>query len=160
MRRFLASLFVALLCGCSVMRGSSAAYVLTPRELNTHSEQYDGREVVVRGFVILGTNARSLYQSKERLEEFGRAVDAPTPGFNLEFEADCLTLLNAKVLEENSSVFNGQTITVRGRFVRKYLTGDVVDLQACGGPTAFILDEGDTRRLLRDLKAATVRERN
>jgi len=153
MRRLSASLIALLLCGCAAISASPATKVLTPRELNTHPEQYDGHDVVVRGFVILGTNGRSLYQSKERFEEFDRAFRAQTPGFNpTEFEADCLTLLNAQVLEENSSFFNGQTITVHGRFERNYLTGDVLDLQACGGPTAFALDERDTRRLLQVLK--------
>jgi hypothetical protein len=155
MRQSLASLFAVLLCGCAMVTLSPAAQVLTPRELNTHPNQYDGRQVVVRGFVILGTNGRSLYQSKERFEEFDRALYAQTPGFNpAEFDADCLTLLNAHVLEDNRSVFEGQTITVRGRFERNYLTGDVLDLQACGGPTALALDERDTRRLLQALQHA------
>jgi hypothetical protein len=153
MRQALASLFAVLLCGCA-MTASPVAYVLTPRELNTHPEQYDGREVVVRGFVILGTNGRSLYQSKERFEEFDRDFRAQTPGFNpAEFDADCLTLLNAHVLEENPSLFEGQTITVRGRFERNYLTGDVLDLQACGR-AALALDERDTRQLLQALQHA------
>jgi len=143
-----------LLCGCA-MTASPATKVLTPRELNTHAAQYDGHDVVVRGFVILGTNGRSLYESKERFEEFDRAFRAQTPGFNpAEFDADCLTLLNAQLLEENRSVFNGQTITVRGHFERNYQTGDVLDLQACGGPTALALDEKDTRRVLQALQHA------
>ena len=136
-----------------MMTASPVAFVLTPRELNTHPKQYNGQEVVVRGFVVLGTNGRSLYQSKERFEEFGRAFYAHAPGFNpADFDADCLTLLNADVLEGNVSVFNGQTVTVRGRFESKYLTDDVLDLQACHEPTALVLDERDTRRLLRALQ--------
>jgi hypothetical protein len=154
MRQPLALLFAVLLSGCAVMTASPVAYVLTPRELNTHSEQYDGREVVVRGFVLLGTNARSLYQSKERLEEFERAFRAQTPGFNpADFDADCLTLLNSQVLEENPSVFDGKTITVRGRFESNYMTGDVLDLQACGR-AALALDERNTRQLLQSLQRA------
>jgi len=155
MRQSLASLFAALLSGCAMMTASPVAYVLTPRELNTHPKQYDGRDVVVRGFVILGTNGRSLYQSKERFEEFDRDFRAQTPGFNpAEFDADCLTLLNAQILEENQSVFDGQTITVRGRFESNYQTGEVLDLQACGGPTALALDERNTRQLLQALQPA------
>lgn len=155
MRQILATLFAMLLSGCAMTTATPAACVLTPRDLNTHPEQYEGREVVVRGFVILGTNGRSLYQSRERFEEFDRAFYAQTPGFNpADFEADCLTLLNAHVLEENYSIFNGQTITVTGRFVRNYLTGDMLDLQACSGPTALALDERQTRRLLHALRRA------
>jgi len=152
MRHPLVSLFAALLCGCTLMTASPVAHVLTPRELNTHAAQYDGREVIVRGFVVLGTNGRSLYQSKEKLEQFGRDFRAQTSGFNpADFDADCLTLLNARVLEENPGVFDGQTITVRGRFESNYLTGDVLDLQACGR-SALDLDERDTRRLLQALR--------
>lgn len=142
-----------LVFGCSSMTGSINDGVVTPRELNTHPEQYDGREVVVRGYVVLGTNARVLYESRERFDEGNRAFRALTPGFDPSpFYADCLTLLNAHVLEENRSVFNGQTITVRGRFERNYLTDDMLDLQACGGPTALALDERDTQRLLQALQ--------
>jgi hypothetical protein len=96
-----------------------------------------------------------LYQSKERFEEFGRAFYAQAPGFTpADFVADCLTLLNARVLEENPSVFDGQTITVRGRFESNYQTGDVLDLRACGGPTALALDERNTRQLLQALQRA------
>jgi hypothetical protein len=138
-----------------MMTAASVAHVLSPRELNTDARQYDGREVVVRGFVVLGTNGRSLYQSKERFEEFGRAFYAYAPGFNpADFDADCLTLLNAGILEDNVSVFNGQIVTVRGRFKSKYLADDVLDLQACHEPTALVLDEQDTRRLLRTLQHA------
>lgn len=128
---------------------------VTPRELNTHPEQYDGREVVVRGYVVLGTNARVLFESRERFDEGNRAFRASTAGFDPNvFYADCLTLLNARILEENRSVFNGQTITVRGRYQRNYLTDDVLDLQACGGPTALTLDEQDAQRLLRAMRPA------
>jgi hypothetical protein len=152
-RQPLASLFAVLLSGCAMMPAPPVAFVLTPRELNTHPNQYDGREVVVRGFVILGTNGRSLYQSKERFEEFDRDFYAHPPGFNAAaFDADCLTLLNAHILEENASIFDGLTITVHGRFVSNYQTADVLDLQACGGPTALALDERDTRRLLQALR--------
>jgi hypothetical protein len=154
MRHPIASLFAALLCGCTLMTASPVALVLTPRELNTHAEQYDGREVIVRGFVVLGTNARSLYQSKAKLEEFDRDFRAQKPGFNpADFDADCLTLLNARLLEENPGAFNGRTITVRGRFESNYMTGNVVDLQACGR-TALVLDEENTRQLLHALQHA------
>jgi hypothetical protein len=90
----------------------------------------------------------------QRFEEFDREFRAQKRGFNpAEFDADCLTLLNTQVLEENPSVFEGQTITVRGRFESNYLTGDVLDLQACG-PTALALDQRDTRRLLQALQHA------
>jgi len=128
--------------------------VVSPRELNTHPEQYDGQDVTVRGYVVLGSNGRSLYESRDRLEAFDRAFRAQTPGFDpSDFYLDCLTLLNARLLEENRSLFNGQTITVRGRFQRNYLDGNVLDLQACGGPTALILDEQDARRVFQDLQA-------
>lgn len=155
MRQSVALLLALLLCGCAMMTTSSVAHVFSPRELNTDPRQYDGREVVVRGFVVLGTNGRSLFQSKERFEEFGRAFYAHEPSFNpADFDGDCLTLLNADVLEDNVSVFNGQTVTVRGRFESNYRTDDVLDLQACNERTALVLDERDTRRLLRALQRA------
>lgn len=112
MRRPLASLLAVLLCGCAAVAASPVATVITPRDLNTHPARYDGHDVVVRGFVILGTNGRSLYQSRERFEEFDRAFRA------------------------------------------QLSTGDILDLQACGGPTALALNERDTRELLLALQHA------
>ena len=155
MRRSVAMLLALLLCGCAMMTASSVAHVFSPRELNTDPKQYDGQEVAVRGFVVLGTNGRSLFQSKERFEEFGRAFYAHEPSFKLaDFDGDCLTLLNAHHLEDNIAVFNGRTITVRGRFESNYRTDDVLDLQACNERTALVLDERDTRRLLESLQHA------
>jgi hypothetical protein len=137
------------------MTVSSAPHVLSPRELNIDSKTYDGQEVVVRGFVVLGTNGRSLFQSKARFEEFGRAFYAHEPSFkSSDFDGDCLTLLNAGVLEDNVSVFDGQTITVRARFESNYRTENVLDLQACSEPSALALNERDTRRLLQALQRA------
>lgn len=56
MRQPLAWLFAMFLCGCAMTTASPVAAVFTPRELNTHPEQFDGREVVVRG----GTTALAL----------------------------------------------------------------------------------------------------
>jgi hypothetical protein len=121
--------------------------------LNANPDRYDDREVLVRGFVVLGTNGRSLYESRERLENFDRAFRAQTLGTDLtDFYLDCVTLLNAQLLEDNPSLFNEQMITIRGRFVSDYLDGDVLDLQACGGPTGLIVDEEDARRVFRDLQ--------
>lgn len=153
MRCSIVFMLALLLCGCAMVTTSPTAPVLSPREVNGDPTRYDGREVVVRGFVVLGTNGRSLFQSKERFEEFGRALYANEPGFNsADFDGDCLTLLNADILENNVSVFDGQTVTVRGRFESNYRTDDVLDLQACSERTALVLDERDTRRLLRALQ--------
>lgn len=153
MRCSIVFMLALLLCGCAMVTTSPTAPVLSPREVNGDTKRYDGREVVVRGFVVLGTNGRSLFQSKERFEEFGRTLYANEPGFNsADFDGDCLTLLNADILENNVSVFDGQTVTVRGRFESNYRTDDVLDLQACSERTALVLDERDTRRLLRALQ--------
>lgn len=82
MPQSVALLPASLLCGCAMLTAYSVAHVFSPRELNIHSKQYDGREAVVRGFVVLGTNVRSLFQSKERFKEFGRAFYAHVPSFN------------------------------------------------------------------------------
>lgn len=83
------------------------------------------------------------------------ALTPASPDFNpADVDGDCLTLLNAGVLQDNPSTLNGQTITFRGRFESKYLTGEVLDLQACSEPTALVLNERDTRRQLRALQRA------
>ncbi len=140
-----------LLCACATSGVPQDS--VTPRVLNANPDRYDDREVLVRGFVVLGTNGRSLYESRERLENFDRAFRAQTLGTDLtDFYLDCVTLLNAQLLEDNPSLFNEQMITIRGRFVSDYLDGDVLDLQACGGPTGLIVDEEDARRVFRDLQ--------
>ena len=76
-------------------------------------------------------------------------MKANRPDFNpADFDDDCLTLLNAEALLDNREIFAGETITVRGVFERNYLDGTVVDLQACGGPSALILDDESVQTAL------------
>jgi hypothetical protein len=59
-------------------------------------------------------------------------------------------MLNADTVVRHSAAFRHQTITVRGRFLKDYMDGNTVDLQACGS-NAIILDDEDVRRVLGTL---------
>lgn len=140
---------IGLLSACSVANSYQVERVFTPRELNHRPEIYDGREVAVRGYFVFGTNGRSLYESEERLEALRTVLRAKMPDVDAsDYDADCLTLLDVHTLVRDWVLVPGQTVTVYGRFQSNYLDGQVVDLQACGAPTALALDAEKTKRAL------------
>lgn len=133
MKAIAASFLVLTLtrAGCASSSPDAVRY-MTPRELNTNAARFDGAEVLVRGYLVLGLQGRSLYQSKRRFSQFERALYANRPDFDpADYDPDCLTLLNADVLLDNREMFGGRTMTLRGVFEKTfYLDGTILDLQA------------------------------
>ena len=124
---------------------------LTPRELNSNSSKYDGKTVLVRGYLLLGTNARSLFQSKERYDEYVKKWKENSSETELsKYDDDCLTLLNADLLFEKQNKLRNKTYTLRGVFEENYLDGTVVDLQACS-KSALILEDAEVKRLIKSV---------
>ena len=147
------TLILALfISGCASQVASTSVNYLSPRELNTNPSQYDGTQVVVKGYVLLGTNARALYQSKDRHKQWKRAWKDDDSDFDpSDYSKDCLTLLAADIFWEHRELLEEKTITIRGVFVKNYLDGNVVDLQACEEPSAFIVNQEDVKRVIESL---------
>ena len=96
---------ILALFGCASASPGAARY-MSPRELNSNAAKFDGQEVAVRGYLVLGAQGRSLYQSKRLFFQFGRALEANRPDFDpAEYDEDCLTLLNADSLLDNREIF-------------------------------------------------------
>lgn len=126
----------------------SIATAFGPSELKANATRYDGQSVEVRGYVILGTNGRSLCQSKDEFDQWKRALNGHASDFNPHaYENLCLTMLNADLLLEHADEFHGKTMTFRGKFIRHYNDdGRTIDLQAWG-ENAVILDNLNLRQL-------------
>jgi hypothetical protein len=145
--KLIALLLVLGLQAC--VSGARVSDPIGPTELKSNADHYDGQNVVVRGYVLLGTNGRSLCQSKQLFDEWTRALDQNAADFEpRDYDNLCLTMLNADLLQANAGRFDKTEITVTGMFVRDYMAdGETFDLQAWG-VGAIILDERDVRRLV------------
>jgi hypothetical protein len=53
---------------------------------------------------------------------------------------NCLTVANPDRLHEKGIRFGAREVTVRGRFLPKYLDENEIDLGACGNETGFIVE--------------------
>jgi hypothetical protein len=154
MKPLLAS-FVALLGACSTSPAQRDESPLSPSHFKGNATAYDGRDVLVRGYVILSTNGRSLCDSKQKFEQWVRALERHADDFRYQdYEGLCLTMLNADTVLKNERLFSRQTITVHGRFMKDY-PGAAFDLQAWG-ENAIVLDDADVRRVLTSLRRGYV----
>ncbi len=137
---------ILLLQACTSL---GAVPVTTPAQLNSEPERYNGQRVLVRGYVLLGTNSRALYQSRE---EYDRAVASQTSP-----PENCLTILNNdEFLWANASLLRNHTVVVAGTFTTR--DPRIVDLQACldteGNivPTGVMIDEASLHEAVRRLQ--------
>ncbi|WP_191091344.1 hypothetical protein [Xanthomonas sontii] len=133
----------ACLVGCARMV-SAQDKILTPSELNASVSEYSGRSVVVRGYVTLGPEAHSLYESEQLKKEFARRWDTDKDFDPNRYAGYCLTIANPDLIYRKRDMVSGKTITVRGRFVGDYLNGRV-DFGACPLSTAIIIDAADLK---------------
>jgi len=117
---------------------------MTPSELNASASKYAGQNVVVRGYVTLGPEAHSLYESEQLKKEFARRWDTDKGFDPNKYAVYCLTIANPDLLYGKRDTVSGKTITVKGKFVDDYLNGRV-DFGACPLPTAIIIDEADLK---------------
>lgn len=140
------TLLSASVAGCMHMASAQDA-ALKPSELNIHAAQYNGREVLVQGYVTLVPEGHTLYDSKSLNDEFRRRWGSGSNDFDPKtYEKYCLTIGNPDLLYKNRSKFVGQTIVVKGKFVDDYLDAQHIDLGACPLPTAIIIDETDLKQ--------------
>lgn len=150
--KFVAVLAIVALAACATPSVDHREAVLSPSQLNDNAAAYDGRNVRIRGYVLLGTNGRSLYESREQFGEWVRALERSADDFDpRDYDKFCVTMLNADTVLEHQDLLRHQTITVRGRFMRGYMDGGRIDLQACGD-NAIVLDDADVNRVLRELQ--------
>lgn len=57
-------LFAAITTGCSEMPVLAASKTVLPSELAAHPEKYNGKHVDVRGYVVVGSENRNIFDSE------------------------------------------------------------------------------------------------
>jgi hypothetical protein len=77
---------------------SATEVPVTPGELAANPDKYDGKHVTVRGFVVIGSHERNIFDSKRGYEQAG---------------ATCLGLLGTKSFVSH---FRKRVETVKGTF--------------------------------------------
>jgi hypothetical protein len=121
--------------------------------LNSDADKFDGHVISVKGYLILGSEAHNLRESKLLYEEFARHYElgaARDPEFNPEkYFKFCLTIANPDFLLLHYKEFNEKTVVITGRFDSHYLKPNMIDIGACPLPTAIWINFRDFRRRYR-----------
>jgi len=109
--------------------------------------RYNGRTVVVRGFVKLAPEVHVLYESQAIYSEAHRGSESSNRGFDVtKYEKYCVTIANPELLYKNSATVNAKTITFQGKFIDNYQIGKTVDVGGCPLPTAIVIDSAALAR--------------
>ncbi|WP_139942870.1 hypothetical protein [Fulvimonas soli] len=130
------------------LQASEHEAALSPSALNGNPSQYNRKTVTVRGCITLVAEGRNIYESQNIKAEFDRHVAAGgADNFKpREWDKYCLTIANPGPMDKHPSVFDKQTLTIKGKFVDDYLTPRTLDLGACPLPTAIFIDYTDLRK--------------
>ena len=56
--------------------------IATPSELNAAAASYDGKEVIIRGYLVLGPGSRVIYESRELHAEMQQAWHSRSKTFD------------------------------------------------------------------------------
>src|ERR1700733_14211778 len=98
-----------------------AGCAFTPAQLNTHAARYNGKTVVVRGFVELTRGAHVLYEPGAPHRELHSECEPDNCRFDLKNHPEyCVTIANPELLRKNSASVNAKTMTFQGKFVDNY----------------------------------------
>ena len=148
MRAILFCLFFIPLISCTSLPLNNEN-ALSPNALNMDTEKFVGQSVFLKGYVVLGTNSRCLYESKDRYKAMISDFENDFQAFQNDYNDDKITLLNPAIIWENRDALEGRTIVLKGNFVNNYdyANGNPVDLQACSR-NALVLDEEHLKGIL------------
>jgi hypothetical protein len=124
---------------------AATACAETPSALNANPERFDGRSVIVRGFLNLAPEAHSLFESRELNEEYRRRWHSDKDFDPKVYDKYCLTVANPGILFDKRRAFAGKTLVLKGKFIAKYLDGTFVDFGSCALPTAILIDVTDLK---------------
>jgi hypothetical protein len=116
----------------------AASAVLSPSLLNEDPAAHDGQVVEVRGYLHLTPGGHVLYEARSDLVLFSDLTRVKDLDRALR---RCLTVHYAPALKERLMRRNEGDVVLKGRFYATYLTEGAVDLGACSGPTAIMVDD-------------------
>lgn len=142
-------LFIMLVsCSCSHTLADGNGN-LRPSELNAKPSIYDGKYITVEGYIIIKPSAHVLYESKAIQMNFERLWNSNNPSFDpRSFFKYCVTIANRNDLV-NLSTRLPDHVSVRAKFIAKYLDDRHFDPGSCPLPTAVIIDVDDLKRRYR-----------
>lgn len=125
---------------------------LTVSQVNADPSNFEGKQILIRGYVVLTPEAHILYESKDLNAKFRAQVNANKSEFDPKaYNKYCLTLANPDLLLKNKAALTEKTLTIKGTFLSHYLDGNSFDIGACPLPTAIMIDETDFRGRYHDL---------
>jgi hypothetical protein len=124
----IATISIALIIpGCAGVGGGKSERILLPSELIARADEFDGKRVTIRGYVIIAPEIRDIYDSRE---------DMTKP------DGACLGL-SLPNIDRLKQFRQGYTAGVSGTFRKTLCTEDSVCLYWCS-EAGVELDE-DTR---------------
>lgn len=105
--------------------------ILSPSQLNSYADFYDGRKVVVKGYALLETHGHIMFDS--------RKIFLHQDAYQSRDDKYCLTIINPGFLFRAGYNWHmRQNMTFEGLFFAHYLD-KVVDVGACGGNPGFTI---------------------
>ncbi|MEP3891591.1 MAG: hypothetical protein ABJN69_14115 [Hellea sp.] len=146
----LLSIFLLPLFACASLNKNDVE-ALSPSMLSAASEKFAGKSIFLRGYVVLGTNARCLYETKTHYAAMKDDYESDFAAFKNNYIDYKITLLNPHVIWTNREKLDGEMITLKGKFINDYdyENGNPVDLQACS-TNALVIDEEYLKVILSD----------
>ena len=139
-------LLVLALASCSAMKIEQpqvAERIFSPSEINASVEQFDGKHLAVKGYVILNSNGHVIYESKQTFEEFEHRLYSE-PNFNRdhsqEYDKYCLTIANPQKLWKQPDRYRNKVLIFRGIYIKDYMRANSIDLGACVSKGAIVID--------------------
>ena len=142
MRLLLPSFALLSLLGCARISDEMAK---SASELNADASHFDGKTVLVHGYVTLDVEWHNIFDSQKLNEEYQRSLGKPGVDPKA-YSKYCLTIINAGELIKHWHKLSGQVVTISGKFSSQYLREGDYDLGGCGLPTGIYVDYSDLKR--------------
>jgi hypothetical protein len=114
--------------GCAAAK-PDAPNVVSVIQVNQRAEQLDGQLVRVQGYLTIGPEVRTLYESKALLDQREKAF--AQSGFDpRDWQGECITVINALDRKLNLFDYNFHTIEALARVDKDY-GKEYIDLGGC-----------------------------
>ena len=120
-------------------------------EINAHLGQFDGKEVTLTGYLLLGPEGhhQSVFESRawwKKWESFfrpgGNDIDQSVSTLH------CLTIENGGFAERHMRALNHRVVTLHGRIDAQFFGPNDLNLWNCGNP-GLLVDERSIKALPR-----------
>lgn len=124
--------------GCSSTTRHDHLKVLTPVDVNSLPQEFDGKKVKLNGYLIFRSDSHVLFQSKDLMNELRHGIDVGGIDFS-DYGKYCITLLPNERFKASRRMRDGVNAIVIGVYESNYLDGSTVDLGACSTKGALTI---------------------